>query len=667
MFPAASSQIMFRRRIAVVVSLTMLCAFAASWVEWGRPAYYVQAEYRLRDLIARSGQTTPINPNLVFLAIDSDSVTLDPSLDVNGLFSSSANDPTCHRALEIMSKGWPWDRQIYALILERLVGAGAKVVAYDCLFPVPAPGDDALRAALNRFRSQVVIGGNFLSPADVDRSRRIPSSYEPPAETIISKTMRPDDRIGFTNFFTDEDNIVRGTQFRAMFREPEHSTGTYLSLAARAISKAGHPELVPNDLAERLIRFTGPARVGFHPHSVFEIFVPEYWAHNYQAGKFFQNKIVIVGAEGKWQKDELVTPFGPMPGAEVHLNALNALLHGNFLKESPPLASAMVATVAALFGAGLCLSIRSPWLRLLALVATNSAGALGALWFYNHVGLFLPCVSPLLALNLTFLFCLVSDFTFELVEEAKLKSALETRDDLTHMIVHDLRSPLTAVSGYMDVLAETANLNSTEAKFVAEAKRGANDLRDMISTLLDVGRFEAGEMPLQLKTHDVTEIARKAATRFSPVLKNRTLRCDVPPEPVPLTCDADVIRRVLENLISNAVKFTPSDGTIRVKVQPNAVDVTISVSDDGPGIPPDQHGQIFEKFGQTESGKQHRHSTGLGLAFCRLAVEAHKGKIAVQSEPEKGSTFWFTLPIRDHAEANKVSNLQSVLPKSGFC
>jgi signal transduction histidine kinase len=638
---------MFRQRVIVVALLTALCAGVASWLDLKRPAYYVEAEYRLRDLLARSGRATPLDSDLVFLAIDSDSVTLDKELDVNGLFPSSAGNPESRRALQIMSKGWPWNREIYAMILERLVHAGAKVVAYDCLFPAPAPGDDAFRSALDRFKSQVVIGSNFVSPPEVDRSHRIPSSYDPPVETLIPKAATPDDRVGFTNFFTDEDKIVRGIQCRVAFRQRENSTATYLSLSARAVSKAGHPELVPHDLAERLVRFTGPPRLGFRPHPVFEIFVPEYWEHNYQSGEFFRNKIVVVGAEGKWQKDELTTPFGPMPGAEVHLNALNALLHGEFLKELPPLASAFVTTLAALLGAALCLSIRSPWLRLLALAAANSAGPFCALCFYNYQGLYLPCFAPLLALNANVLFCLLSDFTFERIEKTKLTSTLEKRDDLTHMIVHDLRSPLTVVSGYADVLEEMASdkLNPTEARCVAEVKRGANDLRDMITTLLDVGRLEAGEMPLRLQGHDVAQIVRKAASQFSPVLKDRTLHCNVPPDPVLVVCDADVIRRVLGNLISNALKFTKSDGTIRVNVQPNAADVTISVSDDGQGIPPDQHKHIFEKFGQTDSGVQHAHSTGLGLAFCRLAVEAHEGKIGVQSEPGQGTTFSFTLPM----------------------
>src|SRR5207253_10920504 len=117
---------------------------------------------------------------------------------------------------------------------------------------------------------------------------------------------------------------------------------------------------------------------------------------------------------------------------------------------------------------------------------------------------------------------------------------------------------------------------------------------------------------------------------------------------------------VLENLISNALKFTKSTGTIRVRVQGNAADATISVSDDGEGIPRDQHEHIFKKFGQTDSGGKQRHSTGLGLAFCRLAAETHQGKIGVESEPGKGSRFWFTLPRHHQSGAKKARTLEPV-------
>src|SRR5437868_9412138 len=390
---------MFRRRIVVVLLLAAVCAAAATLLDLTSPTSYVQTESRVQDSIARAGRKTPANPDLLFLAIDSDSLSLDETLDLRGLFSSSSSDPESQRALEIMSKGWPWNREIYAMILERLVRAGAKVVAFDCLFPAPAPGDDAFRSALERFQPQAVIGSNFVSPDNVDRSPRIPSSYEPPAETLILKAPTQDERVGFTNFFTDEDKVVRGAQYQVAFREREDSIATYLSLSARVVSKTGHLELIPNDLAEHLIRFTGPPRIAFRPHPLFEIFVPEYWEHNYNSGELIRDKIVFVGAEGKWQKDELMTPFGAMPGAEVHLNALNALLHGEFLKDLSPLARGAVTILAALIGFGLWARIRLPWLRLVALGAIDCAAPFCALWFYNHQNLYLPCLAPLLALN----------------------------------------------------------------------------------------------------------------------------------------------------------------------------------------------------------------------------------------------------------------------------
>src|SRR5438067_2768336 len=172
---SAASQIMPTRRTLAVVLLAALCAGAASLLDLISPGYYLQTESRLRDAIARSGRTTPPNPNLLFLAIDSDSVSLDETLDLKGLFASSSDSPELRRALEIMTKGWPWNREIYAMVLDRLIGGGAKIVAFDCLFPQPGPGDEALRAALERFRTRAIIGSNFVSPDKLDRSPRIPS------------------------------------------------------------------------------------------------------------------------------------------------------------------------------------------------------------------------------------------------------------------------------------------------------------------------------------------------------------------------------------------------------------------------------------------------------------------------------------------------------------
>src|SRR5207248_1733896 len=236
------------------------------------------------------------------------------------------------------------------------------------------------------------------------------------------------------------------------------------------------------------------------------------------------------------------------------LNVLNALLHRESVRDLSRLAMAAVTIMAAILGFALWLSIRSPWLRLFTLGAIDAATPFFALWFYNHQNLYLPCLAPLLALNSTVFFCLASDFAFERIEKAKLQSTLQTRDDLTHMIVHDLRAPLNLVTGYVDILEQTASdkLDPDEAECVTGAKQGADKMSDMISTLLDIGRLEAGQMPLFFQNHDVAEILRNTANQFTPLLRGRTLRCEMPAGPVTVFCDADVIRRTIENLISNA-------------------------------------------------------------------------------------------------------------------
>ena len=131
-----------------------------------------------------------------------------------------------------------------------------------------------------------------------------------------------------------------------------------------------------------------------------------------------------------------------------------------------------------------------------------------------------------------------------------------------------------------------------------------------------------------------------------------------------MACDADLVRRVLENLISNAIKFTRSDGgRIVVGVDQNGRGAVLSVTDNGEGIPVEQHKRIFEKFGQTEAGSKRQNSTGIGLAFCRLAVEAHGGKIGVRSAPGEGSTFWFSLASRESMISQRLPQSATKQPQ----
>jgi PAS domain S-box-containing protein len=220
------------------------------------------------------------------------------------------------------------------------------------------------------------------------------------------------------------------------------------------------------------------------------------------------------------------------------------------------------------------------------------------------------------------------------------------RDGLVHMIVHDLRSPLTSVLGYIDLLRHDPTATAADREmFIDQAYAGGSQMAEMISSLLDINRLEAGEMPLDRQTVDLGGVLAAAIRSLSGLMVGRTVTQSAPAGPVACSCDAVLIRRVLENLLGNALKFTPASGTIAITVLRAGSQARIEVADNGPGIPDEFIGRLFDKFFQATEGRaRKRYSTGLGLAFCKLAVQAHGGRIGVHSEVGVGSRFWFELP-----------------------
>jgi len=229
----------------------------------------------------------------------------------------------------------------------------------------------------------------------------------------------------------------------------------------------------------------------------------------------------------------------------------------------------------------------------------------------------------------------------------QLRRLEELRDNLVHMVVHDLRSPLTGISGFLDLALalEKETLTEDGLDYLQAAKRSTTTVIDMVSAVLDVNKMEAGEMKLHLAECDLVRMAVDLMSGMQSLKEGREMVLDAPPAPVTVVADGDLILRVIQNLLGNALKFTPSDGWVRLGIEPDDNRVCLTVRDNGPGIPAEYRERIFEKFGQVEAcANGQKHSTGLGLTFCKLAVEAHGGSIGVESEIGKGSTFWFMLP-----------------------
>ncbi|MSS70794.1 MAG: response regulator [Candidatus Latescibacteria bacterium] len=223
------------------------------------------------------------------------------------------------------------------------------------------------------------------------------------------------------------------------------------------------------------------------------------------------------------------------------------------------------------------------------------------------------------------------------------------REALTQMIVHDLRTPLGAIMGYLELMTMKGYVSKEEAaqRCFRVISRSGQTLIDMITAMLDLARLEADEMRLDLSEVDLGQVVSDVEMGMGSLLENKklTFEADLPGDLPSLRADREMLRRILVNILGNAITFSPETGRIAVAAHLESGKIRIAVRDEGPGIPAEYRERIFEKFGQVEnclSGK--KYSTGLGLAFCKMAVEAHGGQIGAEGEEGKGSTFWFTLP-----------------------
>ena len=235
------------------------------------------------------------------------------------------------------------------------------------------------------------------------------------------------------------------------------------------------------------------------------------------------------------------------------------------------------------------------------------------------------------------------------VEDA-YKESERVKDDLIHMLVHDLKSPISSVMGLLDhsleVMRNSAELDTSVEELLSLARTEAQHLLNLAANILDVRRMKEGHMPYRPGiVTDLTALARQAYQDVSGAPRDRNFSFLVRPEAESLHADPELLRRILANLFSNAVKHTRQGGYIDFRAWKQDDAFVLSVRDDGEGIPEQDQKRIFNAFEQSRHTIHDRYDTGMGLTFCKLAVEKHGGKIWVESKVGRGSTFFFTLPL----------------------
>lgn len=238
---------------------------------------------------------------------------------------------------------------------------------------------------------------------------------------------------------------------------------------------------------------------------------------------------------------------------------------------------------------------------------------------------------------------------FEKMAEA-LKQLEQVRQDLTRMIIHDLKSPLSGIMGSLDYLESglLGEITADQQKIVSLAKKSSESLLVMIQNLLDVAKMEEGKLELRKETFDIAQMLTERKHQYDPMVanENKSITLDIEPAKLEISAERHLVERVLNNLISNAVNHTTGGGKIVLALRRLERFVEVRISDNGSGIPPEYREKIFEKFVQVQRKQaQLRTGAGLGLTFCKMVVETHGGVIRVESELNKGSSFIFTLPV----------------------
>ena len=223
------------------------------------------------------------------------------------------------------------------------------------------------------------------------------------------------------------------------------------------------------------------------------------------------------------------------------------------------------------------------------------------------------------------------------------------KDELMEIIVHDLKNPLAAIAANADFLTMAREMNEDVRECSNAIASAADNMLRMVHNVLDVSRAEDATLAISLTTLDLASIAQKTCSLMSRRAEEKrvTLAADLPGSAVQLAADQDLMRRLLENLIDNAVRYTSAGGRVTVVLSENDEEIALTVADEGPGVPREQRERIFEKYAQLDRNidrDQQRFGRGIGLAFVKLAVQAHGGRIWVDENKPRGSRFEMRFP-----------------------
>ena len=466
--------------IVVVVGIFLFWLTQNDWLKTSRlwqkaEGSLIDQRYQLR------GEALP-DPNIKLVGLDTTSFKLDTLAS-----EEIAASPT----LQLMQQPWPWDRSVYAAILEKLMNAGAKVVMFDFVFASETDGDDVFAKALQKYKDRVVIGEMFMD--------------EQGYASNTKKLTTPNDRlllpgtesvVGLVNIWNDSDisknadQVVRHGKYQTS-NEREAGLRGYpdnlVQITAVAAKKFRSKVHLPLKGSLTFIDFQGPAGT-YRPLPVENLFVDALWKKPpFNGGLIFSNKIVIVGPMAEIFHDVHTTPFGEVPGPEIQAQMLAALLHGAWLTETSEQVNFALALGAVILALLICLGIPQALLKGLLLVGATVAFVVVCQMTFNNYDLVVPMMPALFCFIATGSFGIIFEYTLEQLERRRYRNVLDryVSANVAKTILNDRRSFQEALKGrkqpvtvlFSDIRGFTTMTESSDAgKLVAQLNEYFSDM-----------------------------------------------------------------------------------------------------------------------------------------------------------------------------------------------
>jgi adenylate cyclase len=483
--------------IVVAVGILVFCLTQTEWLTDSRLWQKIEGMLIDRRYLLR-GENPP-DPNIKLIGLGTTSFQLD---------SLAPEEIAASPTLQKMQQPWPWDRSVYAAILEKLMAAGAKVVMFDFVFPSETEGDDVFAKVLEKYKDRVVIG-------EMIADEEGPTGKTKKLTTPNQRLLLPgtESVVGLVNIWTDNDDIVRRARYHTSVEREilETATAGKTAIDPRIIAylkKQISEGKIPDDLTHVTTRvaekFKGkiftppPAKKSFinfqNPPGTYRawpvenMFVDALWQKPpFRGGLAVSNKIVIVGPMAEIFHDIHATPFGETPGPEIQAQMLAALLQGDRLRETSDTTNFWLAGGTVILALLICLGIPQALLKGLLLVGSTVALLVGSQIAFTDHNLVMPVMSPLFCLIATGSFGIIFEYTLEQLERRRYRNVLDryVSKNVARTILEDRRSFVEALKGrkqpvtvlFSDIRGFTTMTESSDAdKLVAQLNEYFSDM-----------------------------------------------------------------------------------------------------------------------------------------------------------------------------------------------